>query len=591
MTVGKTTMTAGPYDSTREMKTVPRPPQARMRQHDSASPAPPYPRRPTTPPPGFPMPPVPPHAAAPAAATLSASSGAGAVGRATALVGLLYIANRGLGLLRDVVIAGRFGTSPDLDAYYAAFRIPDFLFLVVASGAFGAAFIPIFVGFIGRGEEAQASRLASAMINLTMCALAVLSVIGFALARPLMTHVVAPGLSPDQQDLATSLTRLLLAQSIFLGLGGAAMGILNARSTFLAPALAPVTYNLGIIFGAIVLAPRFGVRGLAYGVVAGAVGHFLTQLPSLTRAIRYTPAALIGTLGIGEVAKLLVPRMFGQAIFALNFIVVTSFASRLGEGRVSAFQFGYTLFLLPHGVFALSAATVLFPRLSQLAANRDWGGFREAYAGALRGVLFFLIPASAALVALHTAIPEAVFQLGAFTSKSTDLTGESLGALATALIAYGVVEIATRAFFALRDTRTPVIAGVVTIALNLPLSFLLSRAFGLGGLALSLSVTTWLEMMILLIVLRRRVPHVAPGLVGALPPLLWATAAMCAVLAPCVWLLERLRPATGKSAAQLFVFAATLALGGVTYLGVAAAFGVPEVRRLQARVMGRLRRS
>lgn len=515
----------------------------------------------------------------------------GTVGAAVAGVSLAFVLNRVLGLVRDEIIAAKFGTSADVDAYYAAFRIPDFLFLVIASGAFGAAFIPVFTRLLEQGEDERAAWvLASGVLNAAMYALAALSVVGFVLAPFLMATVVAPGLTRAQADLATGMTRLLLLQPIFLGLGGAAMGILNAQRRFLAPALAPVTYNLGIIVGALLLTPRFGIWGLAYGVILGAIGHFLSQLPSLARAMRYYPVLSLRIPGMREVGTLLVPRMFGQAVFALNFVIVTNLASRLGEGRVSAFQFGYTLFLLPHGVFALSAATVLFPTLARLAGAGEWDGFRARYAETLRGVLFFVVPAGAAMIALRTAIPEAIYQLGAFTGASSDLTATALGTLATGLVAYAVVEIATRAFYALHDTRTPVIAGVVTVALNLPLSWALSRVFDLGGLGLGLALTTWIEMAILLIVLRRRVPHLAPGLLPALARIVWATAAMTAALIPCAWLLRRLRAPEGKSIAQLLFFGVTLGIGAAVYLGVCTLLHISEVERVRVMLRRRLTR-
>ncbi|MHB8645949.1 MAG: murein biosynthesis integral membrane protein MurJ [Thermomicrobiales bacterium] len=609
-------------EKTRRIKWVPRPPKAKARQKRPDAPAvapvprptladgPPAPANGSAPP-GIPIPeamePMPVIAVLPPSVAVSSASpiaaprlappvapavvqARAAMGRAVAVVGLAFIANRVLGLLRDVIIAGKFGTRADLDAYYAAFRIPDFLFLVIASGAFGAAFIPIFTGLLERDEETAAWVLASSTLNTAFYALSVLSAIGFFLAGPLVRTVVAPGLTTAQQHLATDLTRILLLQPLFLGLGGAAMGILNARHRFLWPALAPVTYNLGIIFGALVLAPRYGVKGLAYGVVIGAVGHFLTQLPALARVMRYYPVVSLHVPGMRQVGALLIPRMFGQAVFALNFVIVTNFASRLGEGRVSGFQYGYTLFLLPHGVFALSAATVLFPTLSHLAGAGDWGEFRTQYAGTLRNVLFFVVPASAALIVLRTAIPEAIYQLGAFNSTSTTLTATALGALATGLIAYAVVEIVTRAFYALQDTRTPVIAGVLTIALNLPLSWVLSKVFGLGGLGLGLAITTWLEMTILLVVLRRGMGVTAPGLTDALARIFWATAAMTVALMPCSWLLHKLHRATGKSVVQLAFFLVTLGIGAAVYLGVCNWLGVEEVRRVRGMVARRLGR-
>lgn len=617
---------ADQIETTRRIKWVPRPPKAKARLKETGTPAAavrevapegaysayapdayaPLPG--TAVPPGVPvlddasLPPVrmtaearqmQPIEGAPRKAGIPAPARAGSavVGQAVAVVGLAFVANRVLGLVRDIIIAGKFGTGSELDAYIAAFRVPDFLFLVIASGAFGAAFIPVFSGFLERDEATAAWVLASSVLNTAFYALTALSALGFLFAGPIVRTIVAPGMTGAQQGLATTLTRILLLQPLFLGLGGAAMGILNAQHKFLWPALAPVTYNLGIVFGAVFLSPRFGVKGLAYGVVLGAVGHFLTQLPALARVMRYYPVVSLHVPGMRQVGALLIPRMFGQAVFALNFFIVTNFASRLGEGRVSGFNYGYTLFLLPHGVFALSAATVLFPTLSRLAGAGNWEGFRAQYAATLRTVLFFIVPATAALIVLRTAIPEAIYQLGAFNSRSTALTATALGTLATGLVAYAVVEIVTRAFYALHDTRTPVIAGVVTIALNLPLSWMLSQAFGLGGLGLGLALTTWLEMAILLLVLRRRMGVVAPGIAGTLVNILWATAAMTTALIPCAWLLHRLHHAEGKSIAQLAFFVVTLGIGGAVYVGVCARFGMEEVGRARSMALRRLGRA
>jgi putative peptidoglycan lipid II flippase len=551
----------------------------------------------TLPPPGASEPPHPtpqlaasPTSPVPLRAEQTAQHARRAMGAAVAGVGLAFVLNRLLGLVRDEIIAAKFGTSADLDAYYAAFRIPDFLFLVVASGAFGAAFIPVFTRFLERNEDDTAWVLASSMLNTVFCAIGVLSAFGVLFAGPLVTHLVAPGLTSEQQRLAADLTRILLLQPLFLGLGGAAMGILNAQQRFFLPALAPVTYNLGIIFGALLLVPHFGVKGLAFGVILGAIGHFLTQLPDLVRTMRYYPVLSLRVPGMREVGTLLVPRMFGQAVFALNFVIVTNFASRLGEGRVSGFQFGYTLFLLPHGVLALSAATVLFPTLARLAGARDWDGFHARYTETLRSVLFLIVPASAGLIVLRTAIPDAIYQIGAFTGTSTELTATALGALATGLIAYAVVEIVTRAFYALHDTRTPVIAGVVTIALNVPLSWWLSKQFGLGGLGLGLSLTTWLEMTILLVALRGRLPGSAFGIVSALTRICWATAAMIVVLMPCAWLLHKLHRPEGKSLPQLVFFVVTLGIGAAVYFTASTVLRIDEVERVRAMVLRRLGR-
>ncbi len=283
-----------------------------------------------------------------------------------------YVISRFLGLLREVLIARQFGTSANYDAYVAAFKIPDLLFLVVMSGAFGSAFIPVFGGFLGRGEREKAWRLASSVLTFTTAVLLGGGLLVFLLAGPLISYVVAPGLAAPQQHLAANLTRLLLLSPLLLGLGAAGKGMLEAQDAFTVPAIAPILYNVGIISGAIFLAPKMGVYGLAVGVIAGATGHAGIQLITLfRRGLRFNPSLSHKVDGLVEVARLMGPRLIGQAAFQVNFIVMTNFASRLGASRVSAINYAYQLFMLPHGILALSISTVIFPAMARQFETRS----------------------------------------------------------------------------------------------------------------------------------------------------------------------------------------------------------------------------
>ena len=284
------------------------------------------------------------------------------IARAAGLVMALFVISRALGLLREMVISHQFGTGGDLDAYLAAFRVPDILFQVVAGGALASAFIPTFASYWSQDNQPGAWRLASAIINLVLIITTGLAVLAAALAPWLVRIIIAPGFGPARQVLTADLMRLMLLTPVIFGVSGVLMGILNARQHFLLPALAPVLYNLGIIAGAISLAPTMGVYGLAVGVVAGALGHLLVQIPGLVRyGMRYTATLGLRDAGVHEVGRLMLPRMVGLAAVQLNFLVNTILASSLVPGSLAVLNYAWLLMLLPQGVFAQAVATAAFP--------------------------------------------------------------------------------------------------------------------------------------------------------------------------------------------------------------------------------------
>ncbi|MBA2453022.1 MAG: murein biosynthesis integral membrane protein MurJ, partial [Chloroflexia bacterium] len=264
------------------------------------------------------------------------------VARNAAIVGAAFILSRILGLVREIVIAAQFGTSADYDAYVAAFRVPDLLFLVVMSGAFGSAFIPVFGGMLARQDSANAWRLASSILSYTLVILGVVALVTMLLANQFINWFIAPGLAPEQAELAARLTRILLLSPLLLGLGAAFKGMLEAQDQFALSAYAPVFYNIGIVVGAVVLAPTWGVYGLAAGVIAGAVMHAGIQAVGLWRGgmrLRFSLDRHVP--GLATVLRLMGPRILGQAAFQVNFIVLTNFASRIGDNSVSALNYAF----------------------------------------------------------------------------------------------------------------------------------------------------------------------------------------------------------------------------------------------------------
>ena len=430
--------------------------------------------------------------------------------RSAVIVGLAFVLSRILGLVREMVLANQFGTTSTMDAYVSAFRIPDLLFLVVIAGSFGAAFIPVFGEYIAKGDEERAWRLASAVLTWAGIVVLALSLIIFVFARPLM-GIVAPGFDEETTTLAVDLMRILLLSPIFLGTGIAFKGILEAQHQFTWPAFAPLIYNIAIIIGAIGFAPTYGIQAVAWAVILGALGHMLIQLPSVLRSgLVFRPTLNRQVDGLAEVGRLLGPRIIGLAAFQVNFIAINAFASTLTSERVSALNYSWQLLMLPHGVLALSISTVIFPTLAELYSTGDDAGFRSTLDRTLRPLLFLSIPASAGLFLVREPIARLIYESGTFDERSTELVAAPLAWFAAGLVGYALTEILTRVFYATRDTRTPVITGVLTVIANLLLCALLIGSLGHSGLALALSVTTGAEAVILWLFLRQR----AGGVVG-----------------------------------------------------------------------------
>lgn len=523
-----------------------------------------------------------------------------AFGRSAAIVAGAFVLSRVLGLAREIIFAHRFGTSAELDAYVSAFRIPDLLFLVIMSGAFGSAFIPVFAGFLTRGERERAWQLASAVITLTATTVVIMAVIVFILADPLMGTIVAPDLPPEAHVLAVRIMRLLLLSPILLGLGIAAKGILEAQDLFTLPAIAPVLYNVAIIAAALVLAPRWGIEGVALGVIVGAALHVGVQIPGLLRCgMEFRPTWALDTPGLSTVARLLGPRVIGQAAFQLNFIAVNHFAASIGEGRVSGLNYAWQIMMLPHGVLALSISTVVFPAMARAYERGDLSTVSSTFSRALGPLMFLLLPASVGLFEFRTAIIQTVFQTGAFGITSTRLVSDPLAFLALGLVAYGLVEVLTRVFYALQDTKTPVATGIAIIIINIVLGAILAPRIGHSGLAIALTTSTGIEALALFVFLRWRLGSMDSTVGWWLSKVAMATAAM-AVLAEAMRprLEAATAPGAGPRIAQIGLLLIAILAAAWAYALAAYLLRIPEFQQfieraasaLPSSVAGRLRR-
>ncbi len=508
----------------------------------------------------------------------------------TAILMASFIISRVLGLAREAVIGYQFGTNPDYGAYLAAFRVPDLLFNVIGAGAIGSAFIPVFAGLIARDEDSEAWQTASAIMNIMTVLLIIFALVA-AFFRSNVTSMIVSGFSPEEQALTSNLVSIMLLSPVLFAVSGLVTAILQSYQRFLLPALAPIVYNVAIIFGALVLAPHgFGVAGLAAGVVLGAALHLGVQIPGLLRLpSRYTWSFGFHLPSVREVSKLIAPRTLGLAAVQLNFIANVNLASHLDDGpaKVAALSYAWVIMLLPQGIFALSIANAVFPTFSAQVARGEHEEMKRTLAGLLRLIAFVTIPASAGLYLLRTPIIQLLLQRGSFSTESTALTADALQFYAMGLFAHSMVEIITRAFYALHDTLTPVLLGVVVMGLNIVLSLILIRPMQQGGLALANSLATTIEMLILGVILWRRMGGFDDGLLRrSLVKTVLATLVMMGVLIGVTLVLP---PLPGAVRAII-----ELTLGAVAFFVAALVLGSPELamlQRLAARFTVRLRPS
>lgn len=507
---------------------------------------------------------------------------------AASVVALGFLGSRLLGLLRTVVIADQYGTSPDIDAYFVAFRLPDLIFQLLAGATLGSAFIPTFARVVAGADERAGWRLASNVLNLVFVATLVAAFAGLLLA-PLLVPATAPGLGEEigreeeLQSLAVDLTRIMMVSPVLFAVSGMFMGILNARHHFLAPALAPMFYNAAIIAGALM---SDSVRVLALAVVVGAALHLVVQLPALRLVgMRWQPLFDWRDAAVREVARLMGPRVVGLAAFHLNFVIATFFASTLESGAIAAVNYAWLIVMTPLGLFGMAIATAAFPRMAEEAA-RDTAELRDMLSRSLRMILFLTIPASVGIVILARPITAFLLRSGAFDATSTDLVVAALALYAIALFAHAGIEILSRGFYALSDTRTPVAFAVISMVVNLVLSLILVWPFGVGGLAAALSAAAIVEFVLLVRTLARRLR----GLDGARVAASVARTCVAALLMAevvLVWLavlkLAGLLDLSQKPEAGLAVIGG-IGLGAASFFIASLALGNPEARTLVERL-------
>ncbi len=433
--------------------------------------------------------------------------------RAGLIVSGAFFVSRVLGWIRLVVFANLF-TAAELDPFFAAFRIPDLIFQLVAAGALSSALIPIVAGLLERDEESHAWRVVSTVINLMLIALATLAAVLLVLA-PVVMRVIAPGFEGEQLEQSITLTRIMLLSPIFLAMGSVATSVLNAGGRFAASAIAPSVYNLAIIGGALILTPTFGIAGLAVGVVAGSLGHLLVQVPPLRLlGFRYEPRIDRDDPEARRALLLMAPRAFGLGAGQITFIVVTALASTVAVGAVADFNYAFTLLQIPIGVIGVPLGIVLLPSLSRDAAVGRETEFARLLTRALRLLMFVMVPIAGLTAVLRQEIVDLLFGGGRIGGTDLELIATTLLWFLIGLAAHALIAVLARAFYARQDTLTPVLVAIAAVAMNTTLAILLVGPLGLGGIALAIALAAWMEAVVLMAILRWRIDELRLGGVG-----------------------------------------------------------------------------
>ena len=506
--------------------------------------------------------------------------------------------SRILGVVREQVLAYLFGAGNAMDAYKVAYRVPNLLRDLFAEGAMSAAFVPTFARALATGGKPSAFRLGAYVVSALLLITGVFVVLGMVFAEPLVRLFAGDYREvPGKLELTVLLTRIMLPFLTFVALAAAFMGMLNALHHFFVPAVSPAMFNVGSIVctvGLVSLMPRMGlpaIAAVAIGTIVGGLAQWLVQWPLLRReGFRYRPALDWRDEGLRRVLLLMGPSTIGLAATQVNVFVNTLLATREGTGAVSWLDVAFRLMYLPIGLFGVSIATATTPAISRMLAHGDTASVRKTIADGMVLMLLLNVPATVGLVVLAEPIVRLMYERGAFLPSDTIAAAGALQFYALGLLGYSVVRIASPAFYAFGESRTPVTISFVTVLANAALNFALVDVMGYRGLALGTSIAALLNAGLLLVMLRRRLGGIDGGaMAGALARIAVAAALMGAAAAGTDAFLSARLPGHGL-AAQLMRVGTTIGVALAVLAVSAHLLRVPQFSEAVSLVSRRLRR-
>ncbi|HWQ43166.1 MAG TPA: murein biosynthesis integral membrane protein MurJ [Desulfosporosinus sp.] len=502
--------------------------------------------------------------------------------KAAGFLMVAQLASRVLGFLRESLMAGFFGQGATTDAYNTAFVLPDLLYWLLVGGVLSAAFIPVLSSYIAKGNEEEGWRVVSSVANLIFLTLGLLILMGL-FFTPQFLRIMVPGfVGTGNMGLATNLTRILLIQPLFMALSGLTMGVLNSYKIFWPSALGTVLYNACIIFFGTVLADPANpnsIAGFAVGVVVGAFVSFAVQIPALRKVgVRYYPVIDWHDPGVRRIAALAVPIIISYSLNQIQVMVNNNFGSSLSPGSITAVWYSYRLFQLPVGIFALAIAVATFPTMTEQAALKQWDKLRQTISQAVRMVIFITVPISSGMIVLRYPLIRVLFQHGHFTAQDTLTTAIPLFYFAIGISSQSVIQILPRAFYALQDTWTPVILGIIAMAVNIMAMVLLIGPLAHGGLAFATTIAAFVNMILLFCVLRRRLGQMDGW------AMFWTSVKSLVAslfMAVVIWVWsEFLTPLIGiRTIASLIVLLTGTVIGALVFAGMAKILRMEEFRQ------------
>ncbi len=519
--------------------------------------------------------------------------------RSAGLIGAATLTSRILGVFREIVLAALFGAGNQMDAFNVAFRVPNLLRDLFAEGAMSAAFVPAFTRRLANESRESAWRLGNLVIS-TLTLATLISVAVAWLFAPALVRALAPEFEavPGKLELTVLLTRIMLPFLATVAVSVAMMGMLNALHRFFIPALSPAMFNVATIAAAVAIVPLMPhvgwppIAGIAVGTLLGGLGQMAVQWPVLRReGWRYQPRLDWRDPGLREVLIQMAPGTLGLAAVQVNVFINTVLATGQGTGAVSWLNYAFRLMYLPIGLFGISIGTAALPEISRLAAKADTEALRRTISGALRLMLVLNVPATIGLVVLARPVVSLLLERGRFGPEDTAATAAALACYAPGLVGYSAVKIASPSFYALRDSRTPLLISVVAIVTNVVLNLAFVRVLGYRGLALGTAIAATLNAGLLLWILRARLG----GLEGrrtarTLMSILLASMVMAVAVWLTEWLLEAAFPGTRTLVRAVRVF---LSIGtGLIVLAICARLlGIDELDDVIRRVMDRTPRA
>lgn len=429
--------------------------------------------------------------------------------KSTGTIGIATAISRILGFIRDIVIAGFFGTSLAAQAFFVAFRIPNSLRDIVGEGAMNSAIVPVLTEYKVKKDESEFLRVSRILFNISFVSLSIVTILGM-IFSPVIVRLIAPGFirEPSTLDLTIHLNRIIFPYLILIGLTAFTMGVLNTLKHFASPAFGPCLLNLALIGAALWLCPRYGVMGLVAGVLIGGVMQLALNCVTMYRkGITINFREGFRHPAVKKIGKLLLPRAFGSAIYQVNIFVDTMAASLawiVGSGGVAALYYANRLIQFPLAIFGLALAQAALPKLSQEFSSNDIPRMKDTLAFSLRTTFFVMIPASVGLALLGMPIIRVLFQRGEFSEYSTYITQSALFFYSFGMFSYSGVKLLVTCFYSMHDTVTPVKTAFAAVVINIALILILMWPLKLGGIALATSISATFNFVALYVLLRKR---------------------------------------------------------------------------------------